>query len=608
MDIINLLPDSIANQIAAGEVVQRPASVVKELLENSVDAGATDILLNVREGGKAFIQVVDNGKGMSSTDARLCFERHATSKIHDAHDLESIVTMGFRGEALASIAAVAEITLLTQRKEDTLGTRITLAGSEVVEETPCPSAVGSNFTVRNLFYNVPARRRFLKSVSVEMKHIISEFQRIAIANPQIAMSLHNDNTKLYVLPATNRYKRIVNLFGKRMEKSLVPIKVETETVAIEGYIGKPESARKRGGEQFFYVNGRYMRNPYLARAVLNAYDKLIPADATPIYFIHFTLDPGSIDVNIHPTKTEVKFEDERLLWQILHACVREALGKFGGVPLIDFSPDIMRDLPFYPKSAPITKPELNVDNSYNPFTEGDVYVPRRKANDWYQPQPVTPSNISSSIGQDTCSVVRQESLLEQQPYQSSDFSVIQFNASYLITPISSGLAIIDQHRAHARILFEKLKESTLSPATAQQLLFPVKIQLSPDKIIDVEHFLPEAAKIGLMAKIQDNQQVILYALPLGVQVTNPEEFFLTLLEQHAAEEESILEESTTKALIPIAFASAIQRGVPLTSIEAQRLVQQLFSCQEPALDPRKNPTMHIVEPETITSWLGVYKR
>ena len=368
-DIIQLLPDSVANQIAAGEVVQRPASAIKELMENSVDAGSSHIQVIVKDGGKALIQVIDNGCGMSETDARLSFERHATSKIREAADLFAIRTMGFRGEALASIAAIAEVELRTRRYEDEVGTYIRINGSELEEHSAIACPVGSNFSIKNLFFNVPARRKFLKSSSLELKHIIAEFQRVALANPEVVMSLNHNGADIYNLPASALKQRIVGLFGRTINQQLLDCTTNTTVVKISGFIGLPESARKSAGEQFFFVNNRYFKSPYLHKAVMNSYERLLPAESIPPYFIFLDVDPTTIDVNIHPTKTEIKFEDERTLWQIVHAAVKESLGKFAVVPTIDFETQQVIDIPFFPKSAPINAPEIDINTNFNPFDE-----------------------------------------------------------------------------------------------------------------------------------------------------------------------------------------------------------------------------------------------
>lgn len=612
-DIINLLPDSLANQIAAGEVVQRPASVVKELLENSIDAGADRITLTVSDGGRAGILVVDNGAGMSATDARLCFERHATSKIRESSDLEAITTMGFRGEALASIAAVAEVTLTTRRAEDEIGLRITLSGSRVTEQTPMQCAKGASFSVRNLFFNVPARRRFLKSTSVEMKHIVAEFQRVAIANPTVAMSLVHDGNTIYNLASANRYQRIVGLFGKRIETTLIPMSVVIDSLAIEGYIGKPDSARVRGGEQFLYVNGRFMRNPYFNRAIVAAYGKLIAPDTNPIFFLHFAVPPGNVDVNVHPTKTEVKFQDERLIWQMLHAGVREALGKYGGVPLIDFETAATVDVPFYPPSAPLIQPEIAVDTSYNPFDDPPVRMPSRilgsrinaqganPDDDQYQFVPVDDSDIVNPSLYDDPTAVNPSEL---PPAELISPHTIQFRASYIIAEIRSGLVIIDQHRAHARILYEELANRPPAEANAKHLLFPVTMQLAPLEMVALEAFIPEAKSIGLLLEPCGDDTITLQALPADLTVSDPEAFVHEMLAQFGDEELSLAQSSQHRHLAAVACASAMRRGVPLQPEVRTDLVRKLFACREPARDPYLRPTLHVIPEARIADMLS----
>ena len=387
-DIIQLLPDSVANQIAAGEVVQRPASVVKELMENSIDALSKNTQVIIRDGGKALIQIIDDGCGMSETDARLCFERHATSKIREASDLFAIQTMGFRGEALASIAAVAEVELKTRQPDSQVGTSIRVAGSEVIEHEPtsCPS--GTSISVKNLFFNVPARRKFLKSSSLELKHIISEFQRVALANPGVAFTLSHNGADIYKLPPGNTKQRVVHLMGKSLGQHLLDVNTTTSVIRVNGFIGKPESAKKSPGEQFFFVNNRFMKNPYLHKAVMKSYEKLLPPDSIPPYFIFLETDPSTIDVNIHPTKTEIKFEDERMVWQILNAAVREALGKFAVVPSIDFETEMVIDIPFFPRSAPVSPPEVEVNTDFNPFDRDYVSRSSSQQTSRYRPESI----------------------------------------------------------------------------------------------------------------------------------------------------------------------------------------------------------------------------
>ena len=663
-DVINLLPDSLANQIAAGEVVQRPASVVKELLENSIDAGATEITLRVEDGGRRSIQVIDNGAGLSSTDARLCFERHATSKIHSPNDLESIQTMGFRGEALASIAAVAEVTLTTRREDDSVGVRIAIHGSRIMAYEPTPSPVGANFLVRNLFFNTPARRRFLKGVSVELKHIIAEFQRVALANPQISMQLEHDGQTLYHLIPGDRFARISGLFGRRIEQMLLPLQSEAGQITLEGYIGKPEEARKRGGEQFIFANGRYIRSPYLNRAIITAYGRSIPPDATPQFFLFLKVPPRGIDVNIHPTKTEVKFQDERLLWQMLNAAVRESLGRFGGVPQIDFSPDATRDLPYLPPSAPISAPEMPLDTSFNPFGEEAVKIPRSPRfssestpDSWvelynrlneqravsvckgtafpvegdvdsvklsefgklvqngepivsttnYPPPPRTlpeePAHIHAmpeeSVGR---KLITESSLstptLELLPSQPE---VVVTANGYLVVLIDEGIMLVDPHRAHARVIYEKLCGRESQSMASQKLLFPVRLEIASHLQPILAGFTEAVAKLGVLIEPEGDNALRIIALPAQISDAEPQALVLELLQQFTDGEELSTAEHAHRLLCSMAYATAVRRDTPLPPESRVELVKSLMHCQQPAYDPRMQPTFRVVTPDDIAA-------
>lgn len=488
-DIIHLLPDSVANQIAAGEVIQRPASVIKELVENAIDADATQIHVLVTDAGKTEIQVIDNGKGMSETDARLCFERHATSKIKAATDLFALRTMGFRGEALASIAAVAQVELRTRRAEDELGTKLIIAASQVESQDPVSCSKGSNFVVRNLFYNIPARRKFLKSDSTEMSNILAEFERIALVHPQVAFTLHSNDSEVLNLPiAASQRQRILAVFGKRINQQLLDVEVETTLVRIAGYVGKPESARKRGAHQFFFVNGRYMRHAYFHKAVMEAFERLVPVGEQVSYFIYLEVDPSQIDVNIHPTKTEIKFENEQAIWQILFAAVKEALGKFSAVPSIDFDTEDRPDIPAFEQTLPTDLPQVHYDENFNPFNTssagGGEY--RRSATAWerfYEGLEGEKKRVTSGVSSD---VFASDSTFDSRVYgqehadvfdaqfgsplpSSSDASMfassqsamdkgyryLQFKGRFVLASVKSGLMMVDQHRAHVRILYDR---------------------------------------------------------------------------------------------------------------------------------------------------------
>ena len=505
-DIIQLLPDSVANQIAAGEVIQRPASVIKELVENAVDAGAKNIQVAVQDAGRTNIQVIDDGKGMSETDARLAFERHSTSKIRQAEDLFDLHTMGFRGEALASIAAVAQIELKSRQESDEVGTKINISGSRFEKQEPCACPVGSMFTVSNIFYNVPARRKFLKSNSTELNNILTAFERIALVYPQISFSLHSNGSEVFNLRAGNLRQRIVDVFGKRFNQELLPVNVETTMCKITGFVGKPESARKKGVHQFFFVNGRYMKHPYFNKAVLAAYDRLVPQGEQVPYFLYFDVDPKDIDVNIHPTKTEIKFENDQAIWQILSASVKESIGMFNDVPTIDFDTEDKPDIPVYnPEVQPMAAaPKISLNPGYNPFKTSSSSgaspssaVPHSKPkvdSQWEQ--------IYEGLKDQGQDQEHEMPLFEnEETIQAESPSSIlaekspahyQYKGKYIMTAVKSGLMIIDQHRAHVRILFEEylqqLKERTFH---SQKVLFPEVLQLAVSDRVMFEKLLPE---------------------------------------------------------------------------------------------------------------------
>ena len=496
-DIIKLLPDSVANQIAAGEVIQRPASVVKELMENSVDAGAGIINVIIKDSGRTLIQVIDDGSGMSETDARLSFERHATSKITSAQDLFAIRTKGFRGEALASIAAVSMVELKTRKKEDDTGTMIMINGSKVEKQEPCSCPEGSGFSVKNLFFNIPARRKFLKSDNTEMRHIITEFQKIVIAHPAIRFSLsHNDN-EIYNLGAGNLRQRIIGVFGKQINNDLITLDTATTLINIKGFIGKPENARRTYGEQFFFVNNRFMKHPYFHKAVAEAYQNILPPEAIPSYFIFMEIDPASIDINIHPTKTEIKFEDERSIWQILMASVREALGRFNIVPSLDFEGEGLIDIPVRSVFKDIPDPPaIEIDPQYDPFA-GDEKTSNQN------------SIIERFERENNSDWEKLYSALEREEPRSamieSERRFFQIKNKYIICPVKSGLMIIDQKRAHERILYERFLENLESNRNISQTeLFPVNLELNPADIFVLKEIEDEIRLLGFNFRITDN--------------------------------------------------------------------------------------------------------
>ncbi|HOP04343.1 MAG TPA: DNA mismatch repair endonuclease MutL [Tenuifilaceae bacterium] len=607
-DVIHLLPDSVANQIAAGEVVQRPASVVKELMENSVDAGSTRIEVNVRDGGKALIQIIDDGCGMSETDARLCFERHATSKIAKADDLFAIKTMGFRGEALASIAAIAEVELRTRRASDQVGTYIRIVGSDVAKHEPAACAQGANFSIKNLFFNVPARRKFLKSTSLELKHIISEFQRVALGNPHVSMVLSHNGADIYNLPAANFKQRIVSLMGRNVNQQLLELNAPTSVIKISGFIGKPESAKKSPGEQFFFVNNRFMKNPYLHKAVTKSYEKLLAPDAIPPYFIYFEIDPEAIDVNIHPTKTEIKFEDERVIWQILHAAVRETLGKFAVVPSLDFESEMAVDIPFFPKSAPVSVPEIMVNPSYNPFEEENVRVrPTRGMQLDYQKKSVEGwqelyhnergIGFEDEIVESKLNIDPEE---EESLFPKATQRFFQFKNRYILSSVKSGLMVIDQRRAHERILFENfLLNLSMGPASAQQELFPHTIELSAGDFTLLDQIKEELSLLGVELSILGKDTVAVNALPAHLKIPNPEKFVIELLSYFKENMGNAKVDAHQKLAMSMAKASAIPYGRSLDPFEMQDLVDKLFACKQPNHSPDGKPVVHILQTDEI---------
>lgn len=608
-DVIQLLPDSVANQIAAGEVVQRPASVVKELMENSVDAGASRIEVNVRDGGKALIQIIDDGCGMSETDARLCFERHATSKIRQASDLFAINTMGFRGEALASIAAIAEVELRTRRIHDQVGTFIRIVGSDVASHEPVATPHGSSFVIKNLFFNVPARRKFLKSSSLELKHIISEFQRVALGHPEVSMSLSHNGADIYNLPVANHKQRIVSLMGRGINQQLLELNAPTSLAKITGFIGRPESAKKSPGEQFFFVNSRYMKNPYLHKAVLKSYEKLLPSDSIPSYFLYFEVDPESIDVNIHPTKTEIKFEDERVLWQILHAAVKETLGKFAIVPSLDFESEMAIDIPFFPKSAPVNIPEIMVDPDYNPFDPESIKVPSRSTSSTgYNRRPVegwqelyhSQRGSGFEESEEAEEITKSESYEEKSLFPRANQRFFQFKNKYILSAVKSGLMVIDQRRAHERILFENfLLNLSMGPVTAQQELFPRTIELSLGDLALLDEIKDDLSLLGVEVTFLGQGTISISALPAHLKIPNPEQFLAELIGYFKENMGNQAADAHEKLSMSMARASAIPHGRQLEPIEMQDLVDKLFACRHPNLSPDGKPIVSILQTDEI---------
>lgn len=602
-DIIQLLPDSVANQIAAGEVIQRSASVVKELVENAIDAGATEVTINLKDAGKTLIQISDNGCGMSPTDARMAFERHATSKIRNANDLFCIRTMGFRGEALASIAAIADVELRTKRVEDEVGTFIHITGSEVKTQEPAGTNNGTNFMIKNLFFNVPARRKFLKANSTELKHIIWEVQRVALPNPGIKFSLFHNNMPLYELSVTNNRKRIVDMFGKNLNNSLVNVDEETSIVKITGFIGQPKYARKTMGEQFFFINGRYMRHPYFHKAVMQAYEQLLPSDSFPSYFLFLDVDSSEIDINIHPTKTEIKFENERDIWPIIHASVRESLGKNNVVPSIDFDQNNNVDIPVAPKStSEIRYPDIRINPDYNPFSTETQNVSggkshREKINleNWEDLYQNKQSEKDISGREETTS-----NLYAISAEQYTGKKVLQLKQKYILTPVKSGLMIIDQKRAHERILFEQFIEVLKSESVAsQQQLFPQTIELNPADAELLKTILDDLLLLGFDIREFGKNTFIINGTPGLLDVSSPELVIEKLLEEYKNSPVDARSKAREQIAISLAKASSLDYGVELKQEEINHLIDDLFACSTPNFTPDGKKILTIISTDDI---------
>jgi len=604
-DIIQLLPDSVANQIAAGEVIQRPASVVKELVENAIDAGATQIKVNVKDAGRTLIQIIDNGSGMSDTDARMAFERHATSKIKSANDIFAIRTMGFRGEALASIAAIAEVELRTKEHDQELGTFIHISGSTIITQEPVSCDSGTNFQIKNLFFNVPARRKFLKSNPAELKHIINEIQRIALANADISISLYHNGSAIYDLAGGNKRVRIVSIFGKSINQNLIPIDTETSLVKITGYIGQPQHAKKKFGEQFFFVNQRYIKHPFFHRAIMQAYEKILPPDAIPSYFIYFDINPADIDVNIHPTKTEIKFENEPSIWPILQASVREALGKFNIVPSIDFDQAGSVDIPMPLRDfGDVTIPEIKINPNYNPFetqtpaksysgsSNSSFSKPNERSNqtNWQSLYKGLESDHSTRP-EPTIDEPVQFKIEEQQTTKTS----VQFKNKYILTPVKSGLMVIDQKRAHERILYERLMQVLENHEVAsQQQLFPETFELNAADATLLTSILPDLRALGFDIRDFGKNSFIINGTPGVLNTSSPLEIIESLLEEYKNSPVNLQEKARETVAISLAQASAIPYGQTLKQSEINELIDNLFACQTPNFSPKGKKILSIM--------------
>ncbi len=610
-DIIHLLPDAVANQIAAGEVIQRPASVIKELVENAIDAEAHEVHVLVTDAGKTSIQVIDDGKGMSETDARLSFERHATSKIRQASDLFALHTMGFRGEALASIAAVAEVELKTRLAGKELGTRLVLAGSkvELQETVTCPQ--GSNFLVKNLFFNVPARRKFLKANSTELSNILAEFERIALVHPEVAFYLYSNDTEVFNLPVMPLRQRIMSVFGKKMNQQLLSVEVETSLVKISGFIAKPETARKKGAHQYFFVNGRYMRHPYFHKAVMDAYEQLIPAGEQISYFIYFDVDPANIDVNIHPTKTEIKFENEQAIWQILSAAVKESLGKFSAIPSIDFDTEDMPDMPAYEQTDIATPPKVHYNTDFNPFqasapTHSEPSQPgyaRRASNDW-EALYAGVSRASKMNEPDDDLLPDEEEVIPplptEEPVVEKGAQHFQLKGRFILTSVKSGLMLIDQHRAHVRVLFDRYMEQIRTRnGVSQGVLFPEVVELPPSEATVLESLTDDLTAVGFDLTPLGGGSYAVNGVPAGIEGLSPVELIRNMVHTAMEKGGNVREEVQTILALTLARSAAIVYGQVLSEEEMANLVDSLFACPTPGYTPDGKTVLITVKEEDI---------
>ena len=615
-DIIRLLPDSVANQIAAGEVIQRPASVIKELVENAVDAGAKHIDVLVTDAGKTSIQVIDDGKGMSETDARLAFERHATSKIREAADLFALRTMGFRGEALASIAAVAQVELRTCQEGEDLGTSLCIAGSRVESQEAIACPKGSNFQVKNLFFNVPARRKFLKSNQTELSNILTEFERIALVNPEVSFTLHHNGTEMLNLPAIQLKQRIMGVFGKKINQELLSVEVDTTMIRISGFVGRPETSRKKGARQYFFVNGRYMRHPYFHKAVMDAYEQLVPTGEQVSYFLYFEVEPANIDVNIHPTKTEIKFENEQAIWQILSAAIKESLGKFNAVPSIDFDTEGMPDIPAFERSpyAEVQMPKTSYNPEYNPFdaTPSSSYS-RQETRGWDQLYEGLERRASSpsafAYPDDSDYFVEQplgepEATLYGQPDQSEPVETssqyYQYKGRFILTSVKSGLMIIDQQRAHIRILYDRyLSQIASRKGASQGMLFPDIVQFSASEIPVLQSIQEDLSYLGFELTDLGGGSYAINGVPAGIEGLRPTELVQNMV--HTAIEKGckVKEEVQSLLALSLAKAAAIVAGQVLTNEEMTNLVDGLLTSTSPNYTPDGKTALAVLKEEEI---------
>lgn len=612
-DIIHLLPDSVANQIAAGEVIQRPASAVKELLENAIDAGSDDIKLVIKDAGKTLIQVIDNGCGMSDTDARLSFERHATSKISSADDLFNLSTKGFRGEALASIAAIAQVELKTKQENQDLGTKILIEGSEVKEQEVCTGSKGTCFSVKNLFFNVPARRNFLKSNPVEIKHIIDEFQRVALAHPDIAFSMYNGDNEVFNLRKGSFRQRIVGIFGDKYNQKLVPVSESTDIVSVEGFVSKPEFAKKTRGEQFFFVNNRFIKNSYLNHAIQNAFEQLLSSDQFPSYFLKLTIDPSKIDINIHPTKTEIKFEDERAIYAILRTSVKQALGKYNIAPTLDFEQETSFNIPISQKNMEdIKAPTIKVNPNYNPFSNGASKSASNGIKTASQKEAKNWESLYSDFEKTTQEIVEAQPEIETEQTQqiiSSNWdeseydekrTILQLHKKYIFTQLKSGYLIIDQQRAHERILYERFSEQLEShKAISQQLLFPETVDFSNADAELLNEIKPEISSLGFVMDKVGRSSFVISGVPADIKEQNVKFTLEKLLEQFKINSSELKLDKKENLATSLARSASIKAGQKLSEEEMSALIDSLFACEMPYHLSNGKPTIISLDLEDL---------
>ncbi|MBJ2175265.1 DNA mismatch repair endonuclease MutL [Aureibaculum sp. A20] len=600
-DIIQLLPDHVANQIAAGEVVQRPASVVKELLENAIDAGATEIKLLIKDAGKTLVQVIDNGKGMSTTDARLSFERHATSKIRTAEDLFNLNTKGFRGEALASIAAIAHVEVKTKQVDQELGTHIKIEGSTIQNQDVIATPTGTSIAVKHLFFNIPARRNFLKSNSIELRHIKDEFYRVALTHPSIAFDFYSNDSEVLNLNSSNLRQRIVAVFGKKINEKLVPIQEHTDIITIEGFVSKPEFAKKKRGEQFFFVNNRFIKNGYLHHAVINAFDQLLPPGHHPSYFLYLSVPPNTIDINIHPTKTEIKFENEHALYAILRSTVKHSLGQYNVSPVLDFNRDATMDVPYsFKDKTSVSTPKITVNPSFNPFES--------ESNSKSYDKPKTAQWESLYSGTETALDVQEieveADVVHKDLFNSSENEIkvktLQVHKKYILSVIKSGVVYINQNLAHQRVLYEEfLTKMTIEDTSSQQLLFPLEIAFNKGDITLCKEIQPDLESVGFQFDKIDNDTITLDGIPVNVNQNNVQGLFEELFEDIKNEIPDSSFSQLDAIAKSLARSLAIKNGTKLNSKEQEELLQQLFSCKEPNQSPFGKKTFITLSSEEI---------